>query len=153
METVDYSDIVGVFRERSQAEEAMAELRQAGFAEDTMDLKEYELQGGVEKLTTNPTLQPSNKRVIVHVKAPGKEQEVVGVLAQHGANNADIPVGTQLVHGTLVGTGVESPDLLPGQANEAAPIEAKAADDLFEEGQVPGVPMEPGKQDVHTPRL
>lgn len=148
MTTVDYSDIVGVFRERSQAEEAMEELKQAGFPEDAMDLKEYELQGGVEALTTNPVLQPSNKRVVVHVKAPGKEQEAVGILAQHGANNADIPVGTQLVHGTLVGTGVESPDLLPGQANEAT-----TPDDLFEEGQAPGVPVEPGKQDSHTPRL
>jgi len=148
MSTVDYSDIVGVFRERSQAEEAIDELKQAGFAEDTMELKEYELQGLAEAVSTNPGLQASNKRVIVHVKAPGKEQEVVGILAQHGANNADIPVGTQLVHGVLVGTGVETPDLLPGQANEAT-----ASDDLFEEGQVPGVPFEPGKQDSHAPRL
>ncbi len=148
MTTVDYSDIVGVFRERSQAEEAMEELRQAGFAEDAMDLKEYELQGTAAALTTNPTLQPSNKRVIVHVKAPGKEQEVVGILAQHGANNADIPAGTQLVQGVLVGTGVQTPDLQPGQANET-PV----PDDLFEEGQVPGVPAEPGQQDSHTPRL
>src|SRR5579859_665913 len=148
MTTVDYSDIVGVFRERSQAEEAMEELRQAGFAEDAMDLKEYELQGGVEALTTNPVLQPSNRRVLVRVKAPGKEQEAVGILAQHGANNADLPVGTQLVHGVLVGTGIETPDLLPGQANEAT-----APDDLFEEGQVPGVHIEPGRQDSHTPRL
>jgi hypothetical protein len=147
MTTVDYSDIVGVFRERSQAEEAMEDLKQSGFAEDEMDLKEYELHGGVEALTDNPALQPSNRRVIVHVKAPGKEQEAVGILAQHGANNADIPVGTRLVHGTLVGTGVESPDLMPGEANEAAP------DDLFEEEQVPGVAPEPGKQDTHTPRL
>ena len=148
MTTVDYSDIVGVFRERSQAEEAMEELRQAGFAEDTMDLKEYELQGSVVASTTNPALQPSDKRVIVHVKAPGKEQEAVGILAQHGANNADIPVGTQLVQGALVGTGIVTPDLIPGQANEVS-----VSDDLFEEAQVPGVPAEPGQQDSHTPRL
>jgi rhodanese-related sulfurtransferase len=147
--TVEFSDIVGVFRERSQAEEAMDELKQAGFAEDTMELTEYELQGAAEAMTTNPTLQPSNKRVIVHVKAPGKEQEAVGILAQHGANNADIPAGTQLVHGVLVGTGLETADLLPGQTNEAT-----KPDDLFEEGQVPGQPVEPGKQDSsHTPRL
>lgn len=146
--TTEYADIVGVFRDQSQAEEAMEGLRQAGFADDAMELKEYELQGGVEALTTNPALQPSNKRVIVHVKAPGKEQEAVGILAQHGANNADIPAGTRLVHGALVGTGVASPDLLPGQTNDAT-----APDDLFEEGQIPGVPPEPGKQDSHTPRL
>ena len=145
---VEFSDIVGVFRDRSQAEEAMEELKQAGFPEDEMDLKEYELTGGVEALTTNPVLLPSNKRVIVHVKAPGKEQEAVGVLAQHGANNADIPVGTKLVHGVLIGTGVQSPDLLPGEANEV-PV----PDDLFEDEKIPGVPGEPDKQDTHTPRL
>lgn len=150
METTEteFTDIVGVFRERSQAEEAMEGLKQAGFAGDSMELKEYELQGAAEALTTNPALQPSNKRVIVHVNAPGKEQEAVGILAQHGANNADIPVGTQLVHGALVGTGVQTPDMLPGQANDAT-----APDDLFEEGQVPGTPVEPGRQDSHTPRL
>lgn len=144
-DAVDYSDIVGVFRDRSQAEEALEDLKQAGFAEDGMELKEYDLPGLAEAITTNPTLQPSNKRVIVHVKAPGKEQEAVGILAQHGANNADIPVGTRLVHGALVGTGVETPDILPGQVNEAT-----KSDDLFEEGPVPGVPFEPGKQDTHT---
>ncbi len=148
METVEYSDIVGVFRERSQAEEAMAALQQSGYAEDAMDLKEYELRGVGETLTTNPTLQPSNRRVIVHVKAPGKEQEVVGILAEHGANNADIPAGTQLVHGVLVGTGVETPDLQPGQANEAI-----TPDDLFEQEPAPGIPAEPEKQDDHPPRL
>src|SRR5579872_6859541 len=126
MESVEFSDIVGVFRERSQAEEAMNELQQAGFAGDMLELKEYELQGGVEKLVTNPTLQPSNKRVIVHVKAPGREQEAVGILAEYGANNADIPAGTQLVHGVLVGTGVETPESQPEQAHD----EATANDDL-----------------------
>lgn len=150
MESVEFSDIVGVFRERSQAEEAMNELQQAGFTGDMLELKEYELQGGVEKLVTNPTLQPSNKRVIVHVKAPGREQEAVGILAEYGANNADIPAGTQLVHGVLVGTGVETPEPQPEQAND----EATANDDLFEEGVVPGTPFEPGKQDSdHAPRL
>jgi hypothetical protein len=145
-DVVDYSDIVGVFRDRSQAEEAMEELKRAGFAEDGMELKEYELQGGLETLTTNPTLQPSNKRVIVHVKAPGKEQEAVGILAQHGANNADIPAGTELVHGVLVGAGVETADLIPEQ-----PTEATTTDDLFEEGTPPGIPAEPGKEDTHFP--
>ena len=120
MSTVDFSDIVGVFRERSQAEEAMEGLRQAGFAEDAMELKEYELPGAAEVLNTNPTLQPSNKRVIVHVTAPGKEQEAVGILAQHGANNADIPAGTELVHGVLVGQGIETAELAPEQVNETS---------------------------------
>jgi hypothetical protein len=147
MSTVEFSDIVGVFRERSQAEEAMEELRQAGFPEDAMELKEYELQGAAEVLTTNPTLQPSNKRVIVHVNAPGKEQEAVGILAQHGANNADIPAGTQLVHGVLEGKGIETPDLLPGQSNEVP-----TSDNSPAEGQDAGLPFQRASQDeTRTP--
>lgn len=145
-DAVEYSDIVGVFRDRTQAEEAMEGLKQAGFAEDGMELKEYELQDTVAALTSNPTLQPSNKRVIVHVKAPGREQEAVGILAEHGANNADIPVGTRLDHGTLVGTGVETADLNPQQ-----PTEATTEDDLFQEGTPPGIAAEPGTEDAHFP--
>lgn len=138
MSTVDYSDIVGVFRERSQADQAVDELKQAGFAEDTIELTEYELPGVTEAVS--PSLQASNKRIVVHVKAPGKEQEAVGILVQHGANNSDIPAGTQLVHGVLVGTNVETADLVPGQSNEAV-----SSDDLFEE---------PDKQEgPHMPRL
>jgi hypothetical protein len=44
-------------------------------------------------------------------------QEAVGIMAQHGANNADIPAGMTLVHGTLVATNAETADLVPGQSN------------------------------------
>lgn len=142
MSTTEFSDIVGVFRDRSQADQAVDELKQAGFAEDEIQLTEYELQGIVETLSPSPSLQSPNKRVIVHVKAPGKEQEAVGIMAQHGANNADIPAGTKLVHGTLVGTNEETADLVPGQANEAGP-----SDDLFEATNVPGHPGETDKQE------
>lgn len=94
-------------------------------------------------------LQASDKRIIVHVKAPGKEQEAVGVMAQHGANNADIPAGTKLVHGTLVDTNDETADLVPGQANEAG-----YSDDLFEAAKVPGHPGETSQQESqNTPRV
>ncbi len=117
MSTTDYSDMVGVFRDRANAEQAVSELKQVGFAEDDIQLTEYELQGAVEALSASPSLQSPNKRIIVHVKAPGKEQEAVGIMAQHGANNADIPAGMTLVHGTLVATNAETADLVPGQSN------------------------------------
>ena len=74
MSTTDFTDIVGVFRDRSQADQAIAELKQAGFAEDAIQMTEYDLPGVVEAVS--PSLQASNKRVIVHVKAEGKEQEL-----------------------------------------------------------------------------
>ncbi len=121
MSTTDYSDIVGVFRDRSQADQAVDELKQAGFSTDEIQLTEFELQGAVETLSSSPSLQPSNKRIIVHVKSPGREQEAVGIMAQHGANNADIPAGMKLVHGTLTSTEAETVDLVPGQSNEESP--------------------------------
>src|ERR1700676_1211301 len=133
MSTTDFSDMVGVFRERSNAEQAVSELRQAGFAEDDIQLTEYELQGAVEALSASPSLQSPNKRIIVHVKAPGKEQEAVGIMAQHGANNADIPAGTKLVHGALVGTNAETADLVPGQSNEES-----SSKSFFGDAKTPG---------------
>ena len=135
MSTVDSSGIAGVFRDRSQAEQAVDELKQAGFAEDTIQLTEYKRRG-----VFSPSLQASNRRIIVHVKAPGKEQEAVGILVQHGANNADIPAGTQLVHGVLVGTNIERADVIPGQSHEIGP-----SDDLFEEADT--------REGPHMPRL
>jgi hypothetical protein len=140
MSTTDFSDIIGVFRERSHADQAVDELKQAGFAEDEIQLTEYELGGAVEALSTNPSLLPSNERIVVLVKAPGKEQEAVGILVQHGANNADIPAGTALVHGTLVGTNIETADLVPGQSNDVG-----SSDDLFEAGDLPEHPGETGR--------
>ena len=149
MSTTDFSDMVGVFRERSQAEQAVAELKQAGFTENAIQVTEYELQGVAAVETVSPSLQASNKRVIVHVKAEGKEQEAVGIMAQHGANNADIPAGTKLVHGILTGANAETADLVPGQVNEVP-----TTDDLFGEVKIPGHPDESGAVDSqNTPRV
>ncbi|GAC1524848.1 MAG: hypothetical protein NVS3B14_24070 [Ktedonobacteraceae bacterium] len=149
MNTTDFTDIVGVFRDRSQADQAIAELKQAGFAEDAIQMTEFDLPGVVEALSPNPSLQASNKRIIVLVKAEGKEQEAVGIMDQHGANNADIPPGTTLVHGTLVSSKAETADLVPGQSNEAG-----SSDDLFEAAKVPGQPGETSKKDsTNMPRV
>src|SRR5712691_9886919 len=63
MSTTDFSDIVGVFRDRSQADEAVDELKQAGFADDEIQLTEYELQRAVEVPSTSPSLQSPNNRI------------------------------------------------------------------------------------------
>lgn len=149
MSTTDFSDIVGVFRDRSQADQAVDELKQAGFAEGDIELTEYELQGAIETLTPSPSLQSPNKRVIVHVKAPGKEQEAVGIMTQHGANNADIPAGMKLVHGTLVGSNTESADLVAGQSNEES-----SSKSFFGDAKTPGHPNDINLMDrADSPRV
>ncbi|GAC1568790.1 MAG: hypothetical protein NVS3B14_19360 [Ktedonobacteraceae bacterium] len=112
-DTAKYSDVVGVFRERSNADQAIDALKQAGFAEDQIQLTEYQLRTAVE--AEIPSLHDSDKRIIVHVNAEGREQEAVEILTHHGANNADIPAGTTLVHASIVGTNAEAVDIEPGQ--------------------------------------
>ena len=120
MNTVDYSHVVGVFRERSNAERAIDKLKRIGIGEDQIQLDEYNLQTaeGID----SSSRQESNKRLIVNVDAEGKEQEAVGILVNHGANNADIPPGTELVHGSLISTNSETGDLNPEQpTGESSP--------------------------------
>jgi len=93
-EEMTYSHMVGVFRERTKAEQALNELRQAGFRET--ELTVYD---------PHPAEEPadSSTRVLVQVLAEGREQEAVAILVSHGANNADLPLGTELYHGSLTG--------------------------------------------------
>ena len=49
----------------------------------------------------------SGRLTLVHVQAERREQEAVGIMVQHGANNSRIPAGTELVHGTIVDSTVE----------------------------------------------
>ncbi len=116
MNTTDYSDIVGVFRDRSNADRAIDRLKQVGIGEDQIQLTEYNLHTAEEAYSSS--LHESNKRIIVHVKAEGKEQDAVGILVHNGANNADIPPGTMLVHGSLISSNSETADLVPGQPTD-----------------------------------
>jgi hypothetical protein len=113
MNTVDYSHVVGVFREQSQVEQAIDKLKRIGIGEDQIQLTEYNPQTAEE--TGSSSRQESYKRLIVNVHADGKEQEAVGILVNNGANNADIPPGTDLVHGSLISSNLESADLNPEQ--------------------------------------
>ena len=114
MNTVDYSHIVGVFRDRSQADRAVEELKQAGIGEDQIEVTEYNLRTTEE--AEGSSRYNANTRIIVHVQAEGKEQGAVGILVQNGANNADIPPGTQLVRGSLESTDSETADLIHEQS-------------------------------------
>src|SRR6266516_1776257 len=98
MNTVDYSHVVGVFRERSNAERAIDKLKRIDIGEHQIQLNEYNLQ--TAEGIGSSSRQESNKRLIVNVDADGKEQEAVGIMVNNGANNADIPPGTELVHGS-----------------------------------------------------
>ena len=100
-----YSYMVGVFRERTKAEQALSELQQAGFQET--ELTVYDPHPAEEAVDFSPV--DSGMRFLVQVLAEGREQEAVGILASHGANNADLPFGTDLSHGSIVGSN-DAPD-------------------------------------------
>lgn len=82
--------IVGVFRLQTQAEEAISALKDANFAEEHIFTTQY--QGA----------RADDTRVIVHVTTTGRDQEAVGLLVHYGANNADLPLGTEMVRGNLI---------------------------------------------------
>jgi hypothetical protein len=122
MNTAEYSHVVGVFRERSNAEQAIDKLKRIGIGENQIQLTEYNLQNA--EGASNLSRQESNKRLIVNVEANGKEQEAVGILVNNGANNADIPPGTMLVHGSLVDSNSETADLNSGQPTSESSSES-----------------------------
>jgi len=103
----EYSQIVGVFRDSSQATQAVEALKEAGFAENQVQLTEYDPQSGVGEIESE-LLQEMDRRFFVHVDAPGKEEETVDILAHHGANNSDLPRGTELIHGKLTYIGADT---------------------------------------------
>jgi hypothetical protein len=85
----EYTHIIGVFRSREQADAAAEALKQANFADDCILVTDHQGE------------RAEDARHIVHVMAPGEEQKAVGILAHHGANNSDIPAGTEIVNGDL----------------------------------------------------
>lgn len=127
-----YSNMVGVFRDRTQAEQAVEALKQAGIADEEPELEEYGLHP--EEGVVDSTRSESDRRYIVRVLAKGKEQDAVEILIRNGANNSDLPPGTALVRGSLVNTSEAIADHAP--VNPAAGT--TASNSLYEGAKAPG---------------
>jgi hypothetical protein len=123
MDTAKYAHIVGVFRDRAKADQAVEAIKQAGMSD--VDLTVYDPQaagvvdtpvdaGEASAIDTSvdtsavetATRLATATRFLVHVLAEGREQDAVGILG--GANNAAIPPGTMLVHGSIVSADEDS---------------------------------------------
>ena len=108
----DRSTMVGVFEDQAQAEQAVNELRSAGFSDDQINMEvhsaktpgedivtdEQQTQTEAEEETTAAELiqsvlrlKPEVTRTVVTVQATGREQEALAILHRNGANNANIP--------------------------------------------------------------
>ena len=139
MQNTDTSPIVGVFRDHAKADQAIEELKQAGFDED-------QIQSAVVSLQTAPEEQtPENTRIIVTVKADGKDKQAFGILFNSGANNADLPPGISIRDGKIVSSQAETVDLIAKETLEAD----FSKDSYFGEVKVPGLSDEPGILDTH----
>jgi hypothetical protein len=124
MNTAEYSHVVGVFRERSNAEHAIDKLKRIGIEEDQIQLTEYNLHSAVE--ISDLSKPETNKRLVLSVEADGKQQEAVGIMMNNGANNTDIPPGTELVHGSIINSNSETANL-----NAEQPTGESSPDSFF----------------------
>ena len=107
------SSIVGLFRDHAKANHAVEELKGAGFGDD-------QIHSAVVSLQTTPEEQtPEDSRIIVTVKAEGRDKQAFGILFNNGANNADLPPGMVLKHSKIVGSEAETVDLIPEPTLEA----------------------------------
>ena len=107
MENANSSPIVGVFREQTKAAHAVEKLKQAGFTDDQITSKVVSLHSASEEQTSE------NTRIIVTVKAEGKDKQAFGILFTSGANNADLPHGVSLSDSRIVSSDEETVDLIP----------------------------------------
>ena len=160
-DTAKYSNIVGVFRDRAHADQAIEALRQAGIGENTIELTEYKPVGAEEEkssaLVASGTSEKgdvislvadttSAQRFLVHVRAEGREQEAVAILVSCGSNNSDLPHGTELVEGSIVSTeGATS-----GSATKH-PTPGEPSENFFGTAKAPGHPADISIMDKPTP--
>ncbi len=125
MQNTEPSQIVGVFRDQTKAEHAVAQLKEAGFTDDQVLSKVVGLHSESEEQT------PENTRTIVTVKADGKEKQAFGILFSSGANNADLPPGITLTDSRIVSAQEETVDFVPKPELEAT----FSKDSFFGEGK------------------
>ena len=137
MSTTEHSEVVGVFRDQTGVNQAVDALKQAGIGESQIRLTTYDPHAD----ESFPHLTEM-KRFIVHVESEGRDAEIVGILFSHGANNADLPPGTRLDHGTIISGDSETVDLLPKE-----PASEVASGSFFGEVTDPGHPDEISLED------
>ncbi len=141
LDTAKYAHIVGVFRDRAKAAQAVEALKRAGMS--AVDLTVYDPQaagvvdtpvdaGEASAMDTSvdasvvetATRLATATRFLVYVLAEGREQDAVGILAACGANNADLPPGTMLVHGSIVSADEDSAHPVAEKLTENTPPES-----------------------------
>ena len=93
--------VEGVFRNKEDASNAIQALKEAGFGDDQISSKNYNV--------TN-TGMPDTERTVVAVMAEDRHQEAADILVRNGSNNADLPAGATLDAGTLVKDTTVAPD-------------------------------------------
>ena len=107
MKNTGPSPIVGVFRDQTKSEDEVGKLKEAGFTDAQITSKVVSLHAVSEEQT------PENTRIIVTVKAEGKDKQAFGILFASGANNADLPPGISLSDSRIVNSQEETVDLIP----------------------------------------
>ena len=151
----DRSIVVGVFEDQAQAEQAVNELRSAGFSDDQINLVVYSAPGPGEDLISDEkrieagesrtdeapgifTEKSEVTRTVVTVQAEGREQEALGILLRHGANNADIPEALEAELAPILG-----PEAIGTARQSQQPIDARSRDSFFEPPAGPDSPGDP----------
>ncbi len=122
MENTDPLTVVGVLRDHAKADRAIEELKQAGFRGDQLSSTVFNLDTAPEVSGPSLLYESENTRIVVTVKTDSKKEEdkAFAILFDNGANNADLPPGTALVHGTIVRADQETIDLVPEPQLEAS---------------------------------
>ena len=141
MDTAKYAHIVGVFRGRAKADQAVEAIKQAGMSDVELTVYDPQAAGVVDtpvdageasamdtsvdtSAVETATRLETATRFLVHVLAEGREQDAVCILAACGANNADIPPGTMLVHGSIVSADEASAQRVAEKLTETPPTES-----------------------------
>jgi hypothetical protein len=90
MTTAEHSTVVGVFADRTQAEHALDELRQAGFSDDQVGFSAGdEPENEHRRQEDNDTKKQSTHGgpVVVVVRADNRQEEASDILQRNGASN------------------------------------------------------------------
>jgi hypothetical protein len=91
MTTTEHSTVVGIFADRAHAEQALDELRQAGFSDDQVGFSAgNEPEGGQKEQAGSNTEQDSSAwtgPIVVVINAENRQEEASDILQRNGANN------------------------------------------------------------------